>query len=99
MVLGKDIHPSLQGPRQGLTPEPVGPRQGYTAACTVLGKHSHPGPQIESYWVRILVGSDVCYRGCTYTVLQTVQRPGLCSDVYGTVHYKEPLKLFDKSRA
>ena len=24
---------------------------------------------------------------------------GLCSDVYGTVRYKEPLKLFDKSRA
>ena len=21
-----------------------------------------------------------------YTVLQTVQRPGLCSDIYGTVH-------------
>ena len=26
------------------------------------------------------------------------QRPGVCSDVYGTVHYKDPLKLFDKSR-
>ena len=23
----------------------------------------------------------------------------VCSDIYGTVHYKEPLKLFDKSRA
>ena len=44
-------------------------------------------------------GSDVCYRGCAYTVLQTVQMSGVCSDVYGTVHYKESLKLFDKSRA
>ena len=31
-------------------------------------------------------------------VLQTVQRHGVCSTVYGTVRYKEPLKLFDKSR-
>ena len=31
-------------------------------------------------------------------VLKTVQRPGVCSAVYGTSHYiKEPLKLFDKS--
>ena len=36
---------------------------------------------------------------CAYTVLQTVQRPRVCSAVYGGVHYKEPLKLFDKSRA
>ena len=33
-------------------------------------------------------------RGCAYTVLQTVQRPGVCSAAYGTVHYKEPLKSF-----
>ena len=33
------------------------------------------------------------------TLLQTVQRHEVCSDVYGTVHYKELLKLFDKSRA
>ena len=49
-----------------------------------------------------LLGSNpgrVCYRGCAYTVLQTVQMSGVCSDVYGTVHYKESLKLFDKSRA
>ena len=37
-------------------------------------------------------------RGCAYTVLQTVQRSGVCSAVYGTVHYKESLKSFDKSR-
>ena len=53
----------------------------------------------QSYWVRILVGLDVCYRGYAYKVLQTFQRPGVCSDVFGTVHYKDPLKLFDKSRA
>ena len=53
--------------------------------------------ETKSYWVQILVGSDVSHRGCFYTVLQTVQRHGVCSDVYGTVHYKEPLELFDKS--
>ena len=50
------------------------------------------------YWVQIPVGSDVSHRGCAYTVLQTVQRHGVCSEVYGTVHYKEPLTLFDKCR-
>ena len=55
--------------------------------------------ETQSYWVQILVGSNVSHRGCAYTVLQTVQRHGVCSDVYGTMHYKEPLKLFDKSRA
>ena len=54
--------------------------------------------ETQSYCVQILVGSDVTHRGCTYTVRQTVQRNGVCSDVYGTVHYKEPLKLFE-SRA
>ena len=44
---------------------------------------------------RIPVGPNICHRGCAYTVLQTVQRPGVCSDVYGTVHYKEPLKSFE----
>ena len=39
------------------------------------------------------------HRGCAYTVLQTVQRYGLYSAVYGTVQYEEPLKSFDKSRA
>ena len=29
-----------------------------------------------------------CHRGFAYTVLQTAQRPGLCSDAYGTAHYK-----------
>ena len=48
------------------------------------------------YRVRIPTGSDVCHRGCAYTVLQTVQMPVVCSAVYDTVHYKEPLKSFDK---
>ena len=37
---------------------------------------------------------DNCHRGCAYTVIQTVQRLGVYSAVYGTVHYKEPLKSF-----
>ena len=44
-------------------------------------------------------GWDVCYRVCAYTGLQTVQRPGVCIAVFGAVHYKKPLKPFDKSRA
>ena len=55
--------------------------------------------ETQSYCVQILVVSDVGHRGCDYTVLQTVQRHGVCSDIYGTVHYKEPLKLYNKSRA
>ena len=31
------------------------------------------------HWARIPARSDVCYRGCTYTVLQTVHRPGVLS--------------------
>ena len=40
----------------------------------------------------------MCHRGCAYTVFQS---PGVCSAVYNTVHYKEPVKSFDqvKSRA
>ena len=47
------------------------------------------------YQVRIPGGPDICLRGCAYTVLQTVQRNGVYSAVYGTVHYKEPLKSFE----
>ena len=48
--------------------------------------------------VRIKTGSDVCHRYCPYTVLQTVQIPGVYGDDYDIVHYKEPLKSFEKSR-
>ena len=47
------------------------------------------------YQIRILVGPDICHRGCAYTVLQTVQRPAVYSADYGTVHYKELLKSFE----
>ena len=55
--------------------------------------------ETQRYWVRIPVGSDVCHQSCVsiYTVLQTVRKPGVCSAVYGTVHYEEPLKSFDNS--
>ena len=36
-------------------------------------------------------------RGCAYTVLLTVQRHGVCSAVYGTVHNKQHFKSFDMS--
>ena len=53
----------------------------------------------QRYWVQIPVGSDVCHRGCAYTVLQTAQMPGVCSAVSSSVHFKKPLKSFGKSKA
>ena len=49
------------------------------------------------YQAQILIGLDICHRGCAYIVLQTVQRHGVYSAVYcrPTVHYKEPLKSFE----
>ena len=47
------------------------------------------------YQVQIPVGTDICHRGCAYTVFQTVQRHGVYSAAYDTVHYKEPLKSFE----
>ena len=41
--------------------------------------------KLKKYCVRILVGSAVYHRSFAYTVLQTVQSPGVCSDVYGIV--------------
>ena len=38
-------------------------------------------------------GSDVCHRSYTYTMLVTVQRPGVCSAVYGNVYYKKNLDV------
>ena len=34
-------------------------------------------------------------RGYAYTVLKTVQRHGVYSAVYGTVHFEKPLKSFE----
>ena len=49
--------------------------------------------ETERYRVRISAGWDFCHRGCAYTVLQTVQRSGVCSAVYDIA-----LKSFDRSR-
>ena len=38
---------------------------------------------------------DIWHCGCAYTVLRTVQRHGVYSAAYGTVHYKEPLQSFE----
>ena len=52
------------------------------------------------YQARIPVWKDICRRGCAYTVLETVKKPGVYSAACGTVHYKEPLKVIrNKSRA
>ena len=55
------------------------------------------GLVIWRYQVRIPVEPDICHRGCVYTVLQNVQRPGVYSAAYSrpTVHYKKPLKSFE----
>ena len=47
------------------------------------------------YQVWIPFRTDICHRGCAYIVFQTVQRHGVYSAAYGTVHYKEPLKSFE----
>ena len=47
------------------------------------------------YQVRIPVGTDICHRGCAYTVHQTVQRNGVYSAAYDNVHYEEPLRSFE----
>ena len=62
------------------------------------GSFGPAGLETQRYWIRIRDGSDVCHRSCAYAVLQTVQMPRVRSVVYDTVHYKEPLKSFDKSR-
>ena len=54
-----------------------------TGACNLEVSGSNPGR------------AGFCHCGCAYTVLQTVERPGVYSAVYGTVHYKEPLKSFE----
>ena len=55
--------------------------------------------EVGAYCARIPAWSDVGHKGFTHTMLQTVQRPGVCSVVYGVVHYNKPLTSFDKSRA
>ena len=47
------------------------------------------------YQARIPVGSDICHRGCAYTVLKNVKRREVYSAAYGTVHNKDPLKSFE----
>ena len=75
-------------------------------ADLMLGRRRSLWPNIipTLFQCLCLLGCTLCslfkiHRGCAYTVLQTVQMPGECSAIYGTVHYKEPLKSFDKSRA
>ena len=77
---------------------------GWCCWTGTLVSHTRPAPMAHSYrlgivtWryqVRIPVGPDICHRGCVYTVLQTVQKPGVYSAAYGTVLYKEPLKSFE----
>ena len=49
--------------------------------------------ETQMYWVRIPAGSDICHRGCAYSVyavLQTVQRDCVYNAIYDTVPNKEP---------
>ena len=62
-------------------------------------RRSGSDSKLKRYWARIPAGTNVYNWGCSYTVLQTIQRPGVCSALYGTMHYGEPLKSFGKSRA
>ena len=56
--------------------------------------------EIQKYWVRIPVGSDVCHWGSASTIIQTAQSPGMCSAAYGTMYYtmlKHTTTLFSLS--
>ena len=53
---------------------------GYTSGLVPAPMaHSYRLGLVTFYQVRIPVGSDICHRGCAYTVLQTVQRYGVYS--------------------
>ena len=60
---------------------------------------SHLAPMAHSYRLRLVTWRyqepDISHRGFAYTVLQTVQRYGVYSAAYGTVHYREPSKSFE----
>ena len=54
------------------------------------GAHNLPGYNLRGGY-RLYTRSDICHRGCAYTVLQTVQKPVLCINVCGAVYYiKKP---------
>ena len=59
-----------------------------------MAQSNRLGLIIWMYQVQIPVEPNIFHRGCAYTVLQTVQRPGVYGAAYGTVHYKEPLKSY-----
>ena len=42
---------------------------------------------------------NICHHSCAYTVLQNVQNNAMCSAAYVTMHHREPLLPFSKSRA
>ena len=48
--------------------------------------------RVESVWRGSTISLISIFLLCINKVLQTVQRPRVCSAVYGTVHNKEPLK-------
>ena len=60
------------------------------------------GSKLKGTWFESRLGRmfviRVLYIYTRPTVFQTVQRPGECSAVYGTMYHEEPLKSFDKSR-
>ena len=59
----------------------------------LLSQHStiwlNTGPDgrtLRQRWIKGII-SDICHRGCVYTVLKTVQKDEVYSAVYGSVHY------------
>ena len=75
----------------------------------MLLQHGLPAPMAYSYrlglvtWryqVQIRVGPEICHCGGVYTVLRSVQRHGVYSAAFVTVHYKKNLEVIrNKSRA
>ena len=64
-------------------------------ACALPAVPAGLDGSFVSTGARIPVGTDIRHRGCAYTVLQTVQKIGVYSATYSTVHYKQPLKSFE----
>ena len=70
--------------------------KAYVCVCLLLADTSDSfGPFVTlRVWVQIQAESYACHRGYAYTVLQTVQIPGVCSAFCGNMHYNEPLNSF-----
>ena len=102
----KVSHPSLQDPREGPIPYSscvyildatlIGTRISlFVFGITRTARWpiwSCFGSKLRATGFKSWSGRMFVIGGCAYTVFQTVERHGVCSDVYGTVRYKKSLE-------